>query len=182
MKLEIGDQVKVIDEALEGRVTKIQGNQFWVNCQDGFDYPFAMQQLIKIGDAGRIEYQGKSFSMEEDKPSDIIPSRGVNINLKGKKPLVDLHMEYLFPDHSFRSNHEVLSFQLSCVREVIYKAKRARYRNLILIHGVGRGILRSAIHDLLNAQYPEIEYLDASYQLHGQGATEIIIHGLGKAE
>jgi dsDNA-specific endonuclease/ATPase MutS2 len=52
---------------------------------------------------------------------------------------------------------------------------------MVFIHGRGRGILREELRKMLAEEYPHIEYFDGNYMRYGSGATEIIIHGLGKA-
>ncbi|PCH95233.1 MAG: hypothetical protein COB84_06470 [Rhodobacteraceae bacterium] len=48
-----------------------------------------------------------------------------------------------------------------------------KQKNLIVIHGVGKGTLRAAVRKILD-DYPHITYCDASYSTYGYGATEVI--------
>ncbi|MBL4755501.1 MAG: Smr/MutS family protein, partial [Flavobacteriales bacterium] len=54
------------------------------------------------------------------------------------------------------------------------EAIRKKRKNLIVIHGVGKGTLRAEVRKLLD-DYPQITYCDASYATYGYGATEVII-------
>jgi dsDNA-specific endonuclease/ATPase MutS2 len=47
-------------------------------------------------------------------------------------------------------------------------------KKVTFIHGVGTGVLKSAIKERL-AEYENIEYRDASMQQFGYGATDVIL-------
>jgi dsDNA-specific endonuclease/ATPase MutS2 len=52
-------------------------------------------------------------------------------------------------------------------------AIRSKIKKLIVIHGVGEGVLKSAIRKELMEHYYQYEFHDASYSDYGYGATEI---------
>ena len=52
---------------------------------------------------------------------------------------------------------------------------------IVFIHGVGNGVLRQSIRDILK-RYDGIEYSDGSYQKYGAGATEVRIISRNKAK
>ncbi len=181
MRLEVGDQVKLVDEDLRGVVVKVSENLITVQSEEGFDYQYPKEALIKLETDGSVQH---TVVINQDLSSKLSTSK-VNrvpsfIDLSGKKPIIDLHIETLNPLRSFNTNHEALLFQLEAVEQAILQAKLKRWRNLIFIHGVGSGKLRKSLQDLLSEKYPEVEYFDASYKNYGQGAIEIIIHGLGQ--
>lgn len=180
MEFKQGDQVKVIDDLLEGLVTKVEADWISFTCEDGFEYRYRPDQLIKI-ENGKAEYTilAKPILEEDKKRTGINYSQ--KVKLEGKVPVIDLHLESLLDENEQLRSAHALAFQLSCVQEAVRKASVARIRRLVFVHGRGSGILKSALRQLLDEQFPHIEYFDASYQKFGQGATEIIIHGLGKA-
>lgn len=179
MQLQINDRVKVIDEDFEGKVISVQRDSVTIECEDGFEYNYTLFDLIKIGEDGNSEHKIKPI--EINTPNNKIPKhQSTSIELNSNKPIIDLHLEVLCPNESFYSNHEALSYQINCCKEAIEIAIRKRIRNLIFIHGVGVGKLKTELRIMLQENYPSIEYFDASYTQFGGGATEIIIHRLNR--
>ena len=74
---------------------------------------------------------------------------------------VDLHMQKRF----FRTclNHALLN----------------GFKKVVFIHGVGRGVLKTEIHNELDL-YDNVQYVDAPASLYGAGATEVYIKTKGK--
>jgi dsDNA-specific endonuclease/ATPase MutS2 len=174
------DKVKIIDENLTGEVVKVEGEYITVDCEDGFEYQYKVTELIKMGIDGNSEHTTNSYS-EKFKIKEVKQSPNSNFFLNGSKPIIDLHIEELAPDIRFSSNHEAFLFQINAVKQFIEIAINQRKRNIVFVHGVGNGKLRTRLRQLLTESYPNIEYLDGSYDQYGIGATEIIIHGLSKS-
>lgn len=179
MHLSIGDQVKLIDEDLEGRIIELKDDLVLIETADGFDYWKSKVQLIKV-ETSRIQFETETHALKMKEADDIQPTQKMGIRLEGKKPLVDLHIHKISEGLEFTSKHEALIFQIEYFKKAIVVVKKKRIRNIVVIHGYGKGRLRAEIQHLLKSAYPEIEFFDASYQRHGQGAIELIIHGLGK--
>lgn len=88
---------------------------------------------------------------------------------------IDLHIEKLIPSHHHLSNTEILQIQISQFKSFLEKAIRLQLDKIYIIHGVGKGVLRTEIEKCLK-QYPEI--VSSNNQFHprfGFGATEIIL-------
>jgi len=178
MDLRPGDRVEVIDEDLKGEVLSVDQNTVVVCCEDGFEYQYEKSQLIKIGDGGLVEFERKKFKLNIEQSVEAnseLPIRKL-IQLTGKKPVIDLHIEDLAPNKNFETLHDILSFQLDHVQQVLASAGVKRIRQLVFVHGVGKGILREQLRALLSAKYPSVEFFDGSYNHFGAGATEVIIH------
>lgn len=187
MEIKVGNSVFVIDEDLSGTVTRVEGNRVTFECEDGFDYTYFKDQLIVLDEEGKATHEVKAYQAEHEKgytPTAVEhnPSRYFEekIKFKGKKPEFDLHIEEIAPDAKFKTKHEALLFQLDFVRHVIHLAYRRRVPRLVFVHGVGKGVLRDQLREMLINDYPNIEFLDGSYTKFGDGATEVMIHGLGK--
>jgi dsDNA-specific endonuclease/ATPase MutS2 len=73
------------------------------------------------------------------------------------------------------TKHDKLLLQLSTAKTKIDDAINNKNSKLIIIHGVGKGVLKNELIKLFNS-YSNIEYYDASFQDYGQGATEIKIY------
>lgn len=175
MNLEIGDHVIVLDEDLEGKVVRLTKEMITLTCEDGFEYDFKFHQVFKLSDKGETEYViNESYTPSElnDEKNEI----KIKFNFDGNRAIFDLHLEELTFSHQFQNDHEALVFQLNHVKEIFRQAKIKRIRNLVLIHGMGKGVLRNELRRMIKESYPSIEYFDGSYQKYGGGATEIIIH------
>ena len=48
MNLKIGDFVQIVDDTLEGVITKIKDDQVCVKDQDGFLHKYSFGQIVKI--------------------------------------------------------------------------------------------------------------------------------------
>lgn len=182
MQLSVGDKVKLIDEDLEGTVVKLEGRLALIATDDEFDYWKPLDQIIKINDNSMVEFEevGKMIEFESEDESNSVNPFPIKLDLDAKVPIVDLHIQEIANKLVFSSKHEAFLFQINYLEGVIELAKKKRKRRLIVIHGFGKGKLKSEIQNLLKRSYPEIEYFDASYQKFGNGAIEIIIHGLGR--
>lgn len=187
MEIRIGNKVFVVDEDLEGMVTGINGNRVSFECEDGFEYTYNSDQLIVFNEEGEAIHQVRAFIPVKEKSltvnkSDYNPTSYFEekIKFRGKKPEFDLHIEVIAPTSKFLNKHDALLFQLDYVRHVIHLAYRRRVNRLIFIHGVGKGVLRDQLREMLTNDYPNIEFLDGTYTKFGDGATELIIHGMGK--
>ncbi|MAY83691.1 MAG: hypothetical protein CMP59_06105 [Flavobacteriales bacterium] len=179
MEFEPGTKVTVIDEDLNGEVIRTKGDWVWFICEDGFEYKYPKSSLYSISDKGEMNFNPKSYIVDKEAEGDQSKGKGLRINFKGKKPEFDLHLEALFPDRAPQRNKESLLIQLEYASKVIHKAIEVRVRNIVFIHGMGQGILREELRNMLSERFPNVEYFDADYIRYGQGATEVIIHGLG---
>ena len=134
-------------------------------------------QLNENGDT--ISRPGKKledFSTETDNYVEAVKDQ-IQINFSTKNATVDLHLEALLPYSSQNiSANDALQFQLGIVQQLIREANRQRIRKMVLVHGVGKGKLRREIRQLIQENYPFIEFLDGNYKKFGGGATELIIH------
>lgn len=180
MEFELGDKVTVIDEELSGTIIKIEGDWVSFHSEDGFDYKYPKELLYAIGNNNELKFTSASFNLEikeEDLPK---KAKGLKpIKLTSAKPTIDLHMEELLPGRQLKRNEIAIQIQLEYAESVINKAMSLKIRQLVFIHGMGSGILRDELRSMIRAKFPNVEYLDGNYQKYGQGATELIIHGLG---
>ena len=90
-----------------------------------------------------------------------------------KEKVVDLHIEEILKDHADMSNSQIISYQLKKFQYEMDQAIINHYYKITFIHGVGEGILKSAIKEELK-KYPDIKFGEAPYEKFGHGATEVI--------
>lgn len=92
-----------------------------------------------------------------------------------KKPAseVDLHIEILTKDHANLNTAQMLELQLDTFEKALESAIATGMKDIIFIHGVGSGKLRTEIHKRLNG-HPDISFFaDARKEKFGYGATEV---------
>jgi len=86
---------------------------------------------------------------------------------------VDLHIEQLVPDTGGLSNTDMLQIQLAHLRHYLRLAVAHRMDRMIVVHGLGKGVLRDAVHRMLR-ETPEVERFTNEWMgKYGFGATEI---------
>jgi dsDNA-specific endonuclease/ATPase MutS2 len=86
---------------------------------------------------------------------------------------IDLHIEALRADYASLSSAEKLNEQLKATDAYLQRALIAGHHRVYLIHGIGSGKLRQAIHTLL-ADYPHVKsFRNAFHPRYGLGATEV---------
>ena len=88
---------------------------------------------------------------------------------------VDLHIEALLPDTRGLDNKDMLQIQMSHVRATMEKNARVSGLRIVFIHGVGAGVLKSEIRKLLERDYKNCHFQDASFREYGFGATMVSI-------
>ena len=92
--------------------------------------------------------------------------------LLSKEKVIDLHIEELIKDYSGMNNAQIISYQLNYFLYEMDQAVLNRLNKITFIHGVGQGVLKSAIKEELK-KYPNIRYGEAPAEKYGYGATEV---------
>lgn len=106
------------------------------------------------------------------KPKSSKPSKSSKNIVYTDERIIDLHIEELEKDFSRMSNAQIISLQLKHFQYEMDKAILNHLRKITFIHGVGQGVLKSAIREELK-KYSGIEVNDAPMEKFGYGATEI---------
>jgi hypothetical protein len=177
--LKIGDRVSFLDDVGEGEVVEIVDSYQVKVLVDGFERLYNNTELIRIDPTEREAFSkrvsGDIFSGsfdEPDKPD--FPKKSVPKQKTRLPNEINLHMEDMQVEYSDLSAGEKLQLQLRYFNEKLEEAIRLKMKRLIVIHGVGKGTLRAEVRLILD-DYPNITYCDASYNIYGYGATEVMI-------
>lgn len=101
--------------------------------------------------------------------------QSIRQQLEPARQVVDLHIEVLEPDHENMSPAEMLHLQLRTFERYLDLAKLHRQKQFIVIHGIGSGKLRDAIHEILRQDAMISGFFNRYHPLYGYGATEILI-------
>lgn len=175
--LNIGDQVSVLDEAIDGVVVAIEKDQITIETTDGFVMTYFVNELIKDNKTSDLDYFNKSNGLDK-KNSDMQRSRQqIELQKKLDKvergvPEFDLHIEKLVKNKGGLSNYDILTLQMETAKRHIEFAIKNRIPKIVFIHGVGEGILKAEL-DFLLKHYDMISFQDGNYQKYGLGATEV---------
>ena len=82
---------------------------------------------------------------------------------------VDLHIENLITDYHLMTNQEIIHVQIKKCEDVLMKSLNSNVQKLVIVHGIGEGVLKKEVHNLLNKY--EMRYFES---LNG-GSTEVMI-------
>ena len=103
----------------------------------------------------------------------VYDAKDVRKHLPPARTVVDLHIEKLTDNWEQLSNMEILDIQLREFEKWYELALAHRQPNLIVIHGVGKGVLRNEIHDMLRLKREVKSFVNQYHPSFGYGATEI---------
>jgi dsDNA-specific endonuclease/ATPase MutS2 len=78
------------------------------------------------------------------------------------------------------SSHDMFNTQIAYFKKTLESALNNDYNKVTFIHGVGNGILKSAIVDELK-EYVDVESKMASISKFGVGAIDVVIKSLEKS-
>ncbi|MGQ0737822.1 MAG: Smr/MutS family protein [Bacteroidota bacterium] len=94
-------------------------------------------------------------------------------HLDPARTVIDLHIEKLADDWKHMSNYEIMSLQLKTFEKYYQLAIVHHQPSLIVVHGVGEGVLRDEIHDILRLKKEVKSFVNQYHPSFGYGATEI---------
>jgi Domain of unknown function (DUF2027) len=155
---------------------KISGQKFY-NEASYKETPFISGKTILIKIVSITEYF-KSFKSKPEKVVTRSTHENENLIMKHqvnqREAEVDLHIHELMEDPVSLENNEILDFQKNYFERCLESAIANHFLKITFIHGVGNGILREVILEILK-KYKGVEVLDAPMQKYGIGAVEIRI-------
>lgn len=87
---------------------------------------------------------------------------------------LDLHIEELVDNVKGLSNDAMLHIQINALEKYVHLAILHHMDRMYVIHGVGAGVLKKAVHDFL-ATVPEVKYFKNEWiGKYGYGATVVV--------
>jgi hypothetical protein len=88
---------------------------------------------------------------------------------------VDLHIEKLSDNYAQMSSPDIINLQLQMFEKSLENAIATGMAEIVFIHGVGNGTLRTELHRRLS-KHPSVKYFeDARKEKFGYGATSVKI-------
>jgi hypothetical protein len=86
---------------------------------------------------------------------------------------IDLHIENLVADTKGLANADMLQIQLDALQQALHRAIVNRQERLMIIHGLGKGVLREEVHRILDNTPGVKKYANEWQGKYGFGATEV---------
>lgn len=180
MSLEVGNRVTVLDEAIYGTVSQIEGNTVFIETDDGFVLDFQVHELLKLYENDTLKSQvfsEHSFSEVLSEKEESRKRKSIKVKPKDRnQPAmeVDLHSHKLTENERHLSNYDILTLQLDTAKRQLEFAMSKRIQKIVFIHGVGEGVLKMELETLFG-RYDNVKYYDADFKKYGIGATEVYI-------
>ena len=171
-KVKLGSYVSLLNEVGKGKVVKILNNhQALILKEDGFEEVYNIKELIVVTTDTHTEAAFKNIPNQVKEESLIKKISKPHKRNYSKVWEIDLHIENLIDNHRNLSNYEILSIQIRHCEFTIEKAIKNNISKLVVIHGIGEGVLKEEVRQLLNKY--SVEAIDADYRIDGLGATEV---------
>jgi len=162
--MQIGDKIMVIDDDLSGVISKIENSEVHFVTDEGFNYVYHLSKIVVVDSL--IE----NLLLQGNPRKKRLSQKAILKKNKSKKmPVFDLHIEKIQVRHKHLSDGQKLQIQLDEVHRIIIKMQRQKQKEFILVHGVGKGVLKNEIIKILKTR--KITFSDASYLHFGQNAA-----------
>jgi hypothetical protein len=88
---------------------------------------------------------------------------------------VDLHIDEIIDKTEGLSKTEILQIQKDKVESEMKLAIQSGVKKIVFIHGVGQGVLKQEVLNLLKTKFKKYYFQDASFREYGYGATMVIL-------
>jgi len=180
MMIKVGDTVETIDDAIKGKVIKVEADTITIEDNDGFEFEFSESELIPLNTDESINlgsFSNQSIAEITREKEGVKKRKGPTNNTKKRhRPtfVVDLHINQLTDSTRGMTNFDMLNKQLDTARGQLEFAIKQRMPKMVFIHGVGEGVLRQELYTVLR-RYNNVTFYDADYKEYGLGATEVKI-------
>lgn len=162
--LQPGMHVTLMDSNDRGVIRHVRKDCVEIELDYGFVVPVGFHDFV-VNDAEEDRKlrqsvgSSKAKPVAEDKPA-----------FHGRANEIDLHIEAL-PGGLGIAKGQELPYQLEYFRSTLRAQLKHRGSRIIFVHGVGDGILKSAIREELDTVYA----ISCSWNPYGDGATAVTI-------
>ena len=184
MQYSIGDSVRFMDFDGDGKVKAVLEHGFLEIEVEGMRMRVSEREVVRVeadeGKDERLLYDGNTqVSRFKQHPADVRHSASARkrSSREAEVMVVDLHLDKIrlkYPAARNIPDEDALYVQLDVFGKSMAEAFRKGVRTVVLIHGNGRGILRSELLRRLR-EYPGVMVRDASMLRYGSGALEVVI-------
>jgi predicted house-cleaning noncanonical NTP pyrophosphatase (MazG superfamily) len=88
---------------------------------------------------------------------------------------IDLHIDEIIDSTKGLSKTEILQIQKDKVESEMKLAIQTGVKKIVFIHGIGQGVLKQEVINMLKTKFKKYYFQDASFQEYGYGATMVIL-------
>lgn len=175
MLFKIGERVKFLSDTGEGTVTSIlDDHNVLIEDETGFENKYPVSELVKIyGD--QSEAIKSDYEIEMAGEAELSPTKhGGEVSEVFQRNgywEIDLHTHALLESEAGMTSGELLNHQLFELKRFYRRARDKRIRRIVIIHGIGKGVLKSEVRHFLEGQ-ENVNFYDADFREYGKGATE----------
>ena len=175
-----GDKVTVLDEAISGTVSKVEGTMVSIETEDGFLMDFQGHELLKMHEKDTMKsnlFAERSFREVLSEKEQNIKHKSIKVKSKDRNQpamVVDLHIHNLTDNERHLSNYDMLTLQLDTATRQLDFAINKRIQKIVFIHGVGEGVLKMELETIFG-RYDNVKFYAADFQKYGLGAMEVYI-------
>ena len=181
VRFSIGDRVIFINESREGCIVGFKNDQVLIIQCDDIDFEANANEVIKVTEESELFYKkiknlSKIKKIEKSESNTNI-NKNQNTDLKvriSKDFELDLHIEKIIGNFFDLSSSEILDIQMNMLYKAIFEAYRLKLPFLIIIHGLGKGTLKSKIITFL--QENSASFNEESPMIYKGGATRLNLY------
>jgi DNA mismatch repair protein MutS2 len=161
-ELWIGDRIRLLKS---GRIGTFEG------MGDGGKIRIKINEKIILTKKSNIELLASDY---DNLPEEIefeeeeVYVNKTRTNAQNNSKVIDLHLEKLDPQFNIPPIR-AFDFQIEECKKFLDQSIQNNYNQVVIIHGKGSGILKSAIRDLLK-DYREVYFI---FEINKGGATEV---------
>ncbi|MBL7730032.1 MAG: Smr/MutS family protein [Chitinophagaceae bacterium] len=94
-------------------------------------------------------------------------------HMEPARSVIDLHIDKLTDNWQGMSNYEILELQIKTFEKYYYLALHQHLKKFTVVHGIGEGVLKEEIHEILRLKKDVKSFVNQHHPLFGWGATEI---------
>ena len=166
--LKIGDKIKFLKSNDFGTIVNIiSERKIQVEDSSLFLTVVNVKDIVKFDDhTDTVQAYGDvMFSKESKENTSVKKMSRQNLN----EVKIDLHIENLSNDFLAMTNFEIVQIQLKKCEDALIKAINSNAQKLIIVHGIGEGVLKKEVHNLLSNF--ELRYF---VSING-GSTEVML-------
>jgi len=146
--LKIGDKIKFLKSNDFGTVVNIiSERKIQVEDSSLFLTVVNVKDVVKFDDhTDTVQAYGDvMFSKESKENTSFKKMSRQNLN----EVKIDLHIENLSNEFLSMTNFEIVQVQIKKCEDALIKAINSNAQKLIIVHGIGEGVLKKEVHNLL---------------------------------
>ncbi|MDX2195090.1 MAG: Smr/MutS family protein [Cytophagales bacterium] len=157
----VGDNVSLMRSTDKGVVMKIlTGNKYLVKLRQEIEVVIDAKDLVKSYDFMPATVVKKDKKIIKT-PQKYVPGS------------IDLHVSEHKKNTYYMETSGIASQQISDLKTYLNLARSQHLKEVIVIHGVGEGILKQMVIDVLKDTYFVKKYTQADVYKYGQGAMKV---------